>query len=266
MPGRSKADGGPGCWGQSAGGYGDGVASGEGGGHWLIEDSVIAHNTSDGLDLLYLQPGSSVEIRRTLVEGNAGNQIKVTGPLILENSILVGDCGFFKGKPFTHHVDNCRAAGNALAVYLYGGDQVSVVNNTLLSAGDCLVYAELEEAGDGSETVYLRNNIFLGWPDFESPSEQSCLVYEESFPTNPFDIDYSLIAGVKDGACPGPHDLCPADLGLTNASQEGYDAHLLPGSPAVDAGLPDAAPADDFAGHARDEAPDIGALELQDGR
>ena len=73
-----------GCWAQSAGGYGDGFATGASGGHWIIEDSVIRHNTSDGLDFLYVrEPGSAIEIRRTLVEGNAGNQIKTyRGPFL----------------------------------------------------------------------------------------------------------------------------------------------------------------------------------------
>ena len=72
------------CWGQSAGGYGDGIGVGRSGGHWIIEDSVIRHNTSDGVDLLYVgvdNPGSMVEIRRTTAEGNAGNQIKAGGSL-----------------------------------------------------------------------------------------------------------------------------------------------------------------------------------------
>ena len=42
-----------GCWAQEAGGYGDGVGTGETGGDWIIEDSAFLHNTSDGLDLLY---------------------------------------------------------------------------------------------------------------------------------------------------------------------------------------------------------------------
>ncbi|MBI3950949.1 MAG: hypothetical protein HY314_10905 [Acidobacteria bacterium] len=88
-----------GCWGQEAGGYGDGVGTGETGGHWIIESSKFLHNTSDGLDLLYARiPGSSIEIRRTIAEGNDGQQIKTTGPVLIENSIIVGNCGFFDGQ------------------------------------------------------------------------------------------------------------------------------------------------------------------------
>ncbi|HUW08982.1 MAG TPA: hypothetical protein VM537_04595, partial [Anaerolineae bacterium] len=49
-----------GCWGQTAGGYGDGVGTGATGGDWIIEDSAFLHNTSDGLDLLYHSLGGSI--------------------------------------------------------------------------------------------------------------------------------------------------------------------------------------------------------------
>jgi hypothetical protein len=42
------------CWAQKAGGYGDGLGTYYTGGQWLIEDSEVHHNTSDGVDLLYL--------------------------------------------------------------------------------------------------------------------------------------------------------------------------------------------------------------------
>lgn len=252
-----------GCWGQSAGGYGDGVATGESGGHWIIEDSVIRYNTSDGLDFLYIRaPGSAVDIRRTLVMGNAGNQVKTfRAPFLLENSILIGNCGFFDGQPFTYNVDHCRALGTALDVGLTPGDQAQVINNTLTSEGDCLVSAECYGNCDGSEQVLLRNNIFQGQVDFLQPFENSCLVYQETFPADPFDVDYSLIADVKNDLCPGAHDICDVPLGLVSTELDSFDAHLLPGSPAIDAGLADVAPVGDFDGRIRDPQPDIGAYE-----
>ncbi len=253
-----------GCWpGQSAGGYGDGVATGESGGRWLIEDSVIRYNTSDGLDFLYIRaPGSSIAIRRTKVEGNAGNQVKTyRGPFTLENSILAGNCGFFAGQPFTHDVDHCRALGDALALGLTAGDQVTVTHNTFTSEGDCLVTAECYGGCNGSERARLRNNIFQGQTDFLQPLERTCLIYQETFPANPFDLDYSLINGVKNDLCLGDHDLCGLGPGLASTAADSFDAHLLAGSPAIDAGLASAAPLDDFDGRARDAQPDLGAYE-----
>lgn len=253
-----------GCWAQSAGGYGDGVATGESGGHWAVEDSVIRYNTSDGLDFLYIrEPGSSIEIRRTLAEGNAGNQIKnARGPLLIENSIIIGSCGFFEGQPFTFDVDNCRALGTALALGLMAGDAVTVTNNTFTSEGDCLVTAECGDTNcSGSESVLLRNNLFQGQVDFLQPFENTCLIYQETFPDYPFNMDYSIINNVKDNICPGGHNTCGVPLGLVNAGMDAFDAHLLAGSPAIDAGLATAAPPNDFNGNSRDAQPDIGAYE-----
>ncbi|MFZ5879128.1 MAG: S-layer homology domain-containing protein [Chloroflexota bacterium] len=260
-----------GCWAQSAGGYGDGFATGASGGHWVVEDSFIRWNTSDGLDFLYIsEPGSSIEIRRTVAEGNAGNQVKVNrGPFLIENSVIVGNCGFFDGQPFTYNVDNCRAAGVALAIGLTRGDQAVVVNNTLTSEGDCLVTAECSGGGcDGSERVLLRNNIFQGQVDFLQPFENTCLVYQETFPANPFDVDDSIINQVKHNLCPGAHDLCGIPPGLADASIDAFNPELLAGSPAIDiidAGDDDAyCPSTDLLGAPRPQGAgcDIGAYEF----
>lgn len=252
-----------GCWAQTAGGYGDGLGTGDTGGHWIFEDSAFLHNTSDGLDLLYARlPGSSIEIRRTIAEGNAGNQIKTNGPVSLENTIAVGNCAFFEGQPFTYMVDACRAAGNTLSLTLRPGNQANVVNSTLTGEGDCLVQAECEGNCNGSELVSLQNDIYQGGPDFLQ-GDVTCLSYQDTFPSDPFRFDYSLIFQVKDDACPGIHVTCGLPPGLANSSIDAFDAHLVAGSPAIDAGTSAGAPADDFAGALRDGHPDIGAYEYR---
>ena len=252
-----------GCWAQTAGGYGDGVGTGETGGHWIIEDSAFLHNTSDGLDLLYARrPGSLIEIRRTLARDNAGNPIKTNGPTRIENSVIVGNCGYFEGKPFTYHVDNCRAEGNTLALALRPGSTVTVTNNTLTGEGDCLVEVGCEGSCTGADTVRMRNNIFLGQTDFLQPFEQTCFVYWENFPANPVDTDYTIIHNVKETPCPvGDHDICQAP-GLVNETLAHFDAHLRSDSPAINSGSAADAPADDFDGRPRDARPDIGAYEF----
>jgi uncharacterized protein (TIGR01370 family) len=251
-----------GCWGQTAGGYGDGVGTGVTGGLWIIEDSSFLNNTSDGLDLLYArEPDSRIEIRRTTAAGNAGNQIKTTGDTRLENAIIIGNCGFFDGRAFTYDVDNCRALGAALSLNLGRSDQARVVNSTVASEGDCLVTAECEGGCDGTETVWMRNNVFQGATDFLQPWQRTCLVYEETFPADPFDVDYSVIAQVKGDLCPGPHDVCATSTGVRNPAIDAFDARLTPHSPAIDAGLETAGPDHDFQGRPRRRRPDIGAYE-----
>ncbi len=255
-----------GCWAQTAGGYGDGVGTGTTGGQWIIEDSRFLYNTSDGLDLLYARlPDSRIEIRRTIAQGNAGNQIKTTGPAIIENCIVVSNCAYFEGQPFTDYVDPCRALGNALSFNLRAGDRVSVVNSTVSGEGDLLIGAEPEDSSNGTERVILRNNIFQGQVEFLSPDDLSALMYQEGFSQGAslFDEDYSLINGVKDDACPGPHDLCGVSPGLRNIGIDTFDAHLLPSSPAIGRALATVAPVDDAQRRYRDSAPDLGALEMR---
>ncbi len=227
------------CWSQEAGGYGDGFGTGETGGNWTFDNCAFLHNTSDGLDLLYVtRTGSTIAVRRTIAEGNAGNQLKTAGATVIDNCIAVGNCGFFEGQTFTYWVDPCRAFGNVLSLDLGPGDQVSVLNSTITGEGDCLVLAVSRDASsDGTERVLLRNNVFLGHTDFHQTFENTCLTWGESFLADPFDVDYSVIQNVKDDPCPvGPHDLCgnPQLVGMT---LDAFDAMPLSNSPAIDAGV-----------------------------
>jgi hypothetical protein len=252
------------CWGQSAGGYGDGVGCGETRGRWIIEESSFLNNTSDGLDLLYVRPGGSIEIRRTVARGNAGNQIKTSGPSLIENSVIVGNCGWFNGNAVTFNVDDCRATGNALAMFLFRGDHASVVNSTIASEGDCVMIAFCAEGStcDGSERLTLRNNIFIGAQEFLDPTDRSCALYSEGLGSQVIDPDYTIVFGAKiDDGCRGIHDFCNVDPLLTRDDIDDFDGQLRSGSPAIGAALPDVAPQVDFAGRRRDARPDIGAYE-----
>jgi hypothetical protein len=255
------AEGPTGCWGQSAGGYGDGLGTGATGGRWIFEDCAFRHNASDGLDLLYArEPGSAIEIRRTIAEGNAGNPIKTSGSATIENSVVVGNCGYFAGKPFTFDVDHCRARGNALSLAVRLGSIVSLTNNTVTGEGDCLVLAVCE--GCSSERVLMRNNLFQGQVDLVQAPELTCFAYAEGFGADPFDTDYSFVFGTKDGPiCVGGHDVCGDRPGVADPSIDSFDGRLLAGSPAIDAGTTEGAPTVDVEGRPRDGRPDIGAYE-----
>ena len=234
-----------GCWGQSAGGYGDGVGTGATSGDWIIENASFLHNTSDGLDLLYHSEGGTVILNGVHAEGNAGNPVKVTGLTTLSNSLLVSNCTFFDDQPFTFNVDPCRALGNALEITFTGGEQVSIINSTFYGLGDGLIYAGPREGYncDGSERIEARNNIFLGDADFFDPGDSTFLFYQEDCDGLRLDSDYNLVHQVKDFTCgsedayviSGNHDKCQ-DPRL-NGPFFGLAFRMSPasGSPAIDA-------------------------------
>jgi hypothetical protein len=260
-----------GCWAEPAGGYGDGIGTAATGGRWIIEDSIVRHNTSDGIDLLYVrETGASVEIRRTIARDNAGDQIKTAGPTTIENVLAVGHCGFFEGKPFTyvdtHHgtaVDHCRAGGSAIALNLRRGSQATVVNTTVAGQGDCLMIVECQsgQACDGSERVRGRNSIWLGGPEFGAPGDTTCLAWTDLDPS-PIGWDHVLVYGVKGMPSPCPaQSLCGVVPGLADARIEALNPQLTAGSAAIDAGTTTGAPAEDLTGRKRDAQPDLGAYE-----
>ena len=229
------------CWSQTAGGWGDGVGLHTTGGDWVIEDSVFRHNTSDGLDLLYvrLEP-SSITIRRTRAYGNAGDQIKTHGPARLENVLAVSHCSFFDGRPFTFDVDACRAGGSALAVTLRPGNQVSLVNVTVAGEGDCLVLVECEPAGACRDeaTLIVHNGVFVGHPQFGDPEDRPAFVYVHPGPFGRVDLRHNSVFGAKvANVALGVGDEV-RDPRVVDASLAAFDGRLRAGSPAADSGLP----------------------------
>jgi len=250
-----------GCWGQEAGGYGDGVGTGETGGDWVIEDSAFLHNTSDGLDLLYHTLGGSVTLNRVRAEGNAGNQIKVAGQTTITTSVLVGNCAFFEDQPFTYWVDHCRAAGSALLMAYTGGEQVSLLNSTVYGQGDGLVGAGPREGFqcNGTESFRARNSIFVGDTDYFDSSDITFYFYQEGCDGLKLDSDYNIAFNVKNIECgvmgdytaSGSHDLCQ-DARLSGPlSGLSYGMTPMSDSPAVDTGDDTICPPDDFSGSPR---------------
>jgi hypothetical protein len=268
-----------GCWAQEAGGYGDGVGTGETGGDWIIEDSAFLHNTSDGLDLLYHTLGGRIVLSRVRAEGNAGNQVKVTGEATITNNVIVGNCAFFQDQPFTYLVDHCRAQGNALAVFFTGGDQVTLTNSTVYGQGDGLVMGGLREGStcDGSERLVARNNIFFGADDYFDPGDPTFLFYQEGCDDLRLDSDFNLTFHSKNIECgaaadfvaSGPHDLCEDPLLTGPLAGAEYGMTLTSSSPAIDAGDTEVCPPQDILGRPRptdgngdgDAACDMGAFE-----
>lgn len=249
-----------GCWAQTAGGYGDGVGTGATGGDWIIEDSRFLHNTSDGLDLLYHELGGVVTLERVHAEGNAGNQVKVAGEAHITNSVLVGNCAFFDGQPFTLDVDPCRALGNTLEIVFVGGEQSTIVNTTFYGQGDGLVSGGAREgyACDGAERLVGWNNVFLGDADYFDPGDLTFLFYQEGCGNLTFEGDNSLAYNVKNTGAPyvappypGGHNLYADPRLLGPLGGLAYGMALTGSSPAIDAGNDAVCPVLDYLGAVR---------------
>ena len=249
-----------GCWSQTSGGYGDGVGTARTGGQWIIEDSVFRYNTSDGLDLLYVEDGGRVTLDRVVAEGNAGNQIKTRGPTVVRNAVIAGHCGFFRGKSFTHQVDDCRAMGDALVLVLDPGQTASILSSTVYSEGNCVLVTR----GDSTTRVQARNTILTGGPFALRPSDQSC--WYEAEGNLLLQTDYLLVNSRRGPACPRGNTRC-ADPLLVSTKAGAFDPRLQEGSPARDSGAPlgPELPSVDVWGQPRPQgsAPDRGAVEMQ---
>lgn len=227
------------CYSQDQGGYGDGIGTHKTGGIWIFHDSDISHNTSDGLDLLYHDGNGEVRIQRSRFEGNAGNQVKTSSATRIENSLLIGNCNYFSGKPFTAtspaKFNNCRALGNTLAYTVKkAGSDLLLYNSTVYGNGDVLIEVDGSTC-NGTEGIVSRNNIFRG--DLQvggGGTERTALYYaggSGSCPQVKLDNDYSIVFGTKSSPCPKGSLICKDPLFIGPLSGDFYNVNLQSASP-----------------------------------
>ena len=190
-----------------------------------------------------------------------GIRSRLPVPVTIENSIIIGNCGYFEGKPFTYHsdteFDHCRAGGDALVFNPRPGDAVYVTNSTVTGQGTCLAIAAcaLNQTCTGAERVFFTNNIFVGHSRFLDTSQDTCFAWfndetpDDLLPNDPFRTEFAIIHGTAFGnvdPCAGTQVHCNTDPGLVNSSIQSFSAHLTPGSPAIDAGSNSVCPATDY--------------------
>jgi len=245
------------CWAQQAGGYGDGMGTTDTGGDWLIEDAFVHHNTSDGIDLRYMDGADTtkVTLRRIYSVANAGNQVKLKGNSLIENSVLVGNCTYFRGRDFMVDGDLCRAYGSSLLLILTGNDVATVRHNTIAGEGDAqIAYGE----GTSTDKIYIQNNLVVGFPYYADTTKQTLF----SGGGAPAAKSFSGNMGWKVRTCP-TGATCASDPKLTNEALAGFDAEPLAGSPVIDKAPMISAVTTDFVMGARPTgaANDVGAYE-----
>ena len=179
-------------------------------------------------------------------EGNAGNQVKVTGASEITNAVVVGNCAFFEGQPFTYLVDHCRALGNTLALFFTGGEPISLTNVTVYGQGDGLLMGGVREGSTctGDERLVVRNSVFLGDTDYFDSTDITFLFYQEDCGGLRMDSDYNLLQHVKNVECgvAGDYVISGSSRPVRRARAgravlRGRLRHGAgPGSPAIDTG------------------------------
>jgi hypothetical protein len=132
---------------------------------------------------------------------------------------------------------------------------------TVYGQGDGLIGAGPREnfQCDGSESLSVRNSIFVGDTDYFDPSDITFFFYQEGCDQLRLDSDYNIVMNVKNVECgvegdftiSGGHDLCGDPLLAGPMSGLDYGMTLLPDSPALDTGDNTTCPPDDIAGNPR---------------
>ena len=252
-----------GCWGQNEGGYGDGFAEAWTGGNWTFVRDEMHDNTQDGLDLLYANGSGTIMVMQSRFYGSAGNQVKISGPSSIVDSIIVGNCMWTQQKRGTsmlgamQSADDCRALGSAVELDFPLSDQVATfVFNTVTGQGDGLIDAS--QKGTGNQVV-LANNILDGRHSDKRGDEPTFGYYGGDDNVVPATWIGNLVHGVRHGACPGD-SLCEDPL-LRDSAFATYDPTPRPGSPAVGAASPQVSVRTDYHGRPRPWPMGIGAVE-----
>lgn len=199
----------------------------------LVEDNVIFDNGSGGGSGINMDGGTGGVIRNNLLYGNHASGISL------------------------YRIDAAAGATNNL-----------VINNTIVQASDGRWAINIS---DGSTGNTLRNNILWSDHSFRGvisidaaslggfSSDRNSLM--SRFSTDGGDTVMSLAAWQALGYDAHSFVATPAQNFVT----PGSDFHLLPASPAVDAGTSASAPATDLDGEPRPAGAgvDLGAYELQ---
>ena len=263
----------------------DGIGMAAGDGDWVINDSNISHNTNDGLDLLYINNGAydggSVVIRRSLFEGNGGNQVKVPNPTDIQSSFIIGNCGYFhsqtfkdeRGEGFLH----CRAGGNTIELAWKDNSAAPVIiGNTILGNGD--VNIDTTGTCTAGTDVVVKNNIIVGGEQWGGGDSTSIYFDAESGTCDTdFIENYNVCYLNKESPnCSGANSINSNPLFSGTLSQTPYPGGLYYGStyinelslsassPARDAAdeTVSGAVSNDYNNYARGASWDIGAVEF----
>lgn len=231
-----------GCYGEPGGGYGDGVGTTYTSGTWIIEDSAIHHNTSDGLDLRYTNHvDAETIIRRSWFYNNAGNQVKVWGKTTIESSFIGSYCTYF-GTRFgsvngSTTPQPCRADGNAIFIVVpnISGIGVIIRHSTVTGNSAALFQFNNEASATSSSIVRLENNIVVGQVAYNSTTTRSKYISNNTNATIQQYNNQVYQAGST--SCSSSTECITTNPQLRNQTISTFDPRLTSSSPAIGAGV-----------------------------
>jgi hypothetical protein len=204
------------CCSQSQGCYNDGIGMADTGGNYLIEGSNVSFNAEDGIDLLHvtLNQPTSIIVRRTIAQGNAGNGIKTGATnVVLENNIAVSGCQYLQDAGYTaagwaSNDNTCRAGGEPIAVNIDAGSHQKIYNNTIVQTNpnmnSSIVSKGSSRVCDGTEDLSFVNNIWLGGNYLQYNAVGGC----QGFTPSDIKNTYSDVYQVRSGCPAGTGNIC----------------------------------------------------------
>ncbi len=250
------------CYGQSTGGYGDGIGTPANTGmDVLIDHSIFRYNTQDGEDFGHVDTGQhTLRITNSFSYGNGGAQFK-WGPnftnVVFENNLVMANCTRMKeaipGTPVTfntHLADFCRALDGVSFNFRQGGKAV-FANNTIVGYAPTMFDINCWDDSCSNSSLTFINNLILG---YDNPNTYNLggqaggaggIYYGK--PIGHVNNTHNLEYGIRGQRCTlhfGNNNLCadPKFVGQPRLSKESdldnFNFHLAEGSPARGAGLP----------------------------
>jgi hypothetical protein len=248
------------CYGQSNGGYGDGVGTPQGTCLTAnIDHSSFRYNTQDGLDLGHVDTGScSLKITNSTAYGNNGGQFKWganENPAIFINNTVVANCmrlsapiaGASSGYN-AHLGDFCRA-DDAIALDFHQGGTAFLANNTIVTYAPTTFDIECwDQSGCSASVFTFENNIVLGYDNPSTynlggkPGGPGGFYYQQ--PIGHVIRRNNLYHGIRGVGCPigYPNERCGNPLFVSEphfakeSDLDNYNFHLSASSPARGAG------------------------------
>ncbi len=171
------------CYGQSTGGYGDGVGTPAGTGlNATIDHSKFIYNTQDGLDLGHVDTGGpyTLSITNSIAYSNSGGTFKLGGNFgtaVLTDNVAIGDCNRMSqpitGTPSTYNAhlsDFCRAS-DTLPFDFRQNSKFTIANNTIVTYSPTIFDISCwdapgqggNNAGCGGAVLNFYDNIVVGY-------------------------------------------------------------------------------------------------------